>query len=70
MSISYTANEVIARQIVDRFCRKPPYGQGWRDYAVREISRALAVAAVRRKRDDARSDEHRSTGAADAAPPR
>jgi hypothetical protein len=69
MSISYTANEVIARQIVDRLCRKPPYGQCWRDYAIREISFALAVETVRRKRDGASSDQHRSTGGADAAAP-
>jgi hypothetical protein len=69
MSISHTANEIIARQIVDRLCRKPPYGQCWRDYAIREISYALAVATVRRRREDAKSDQHRSTGAAHAAAP-
>jgi hypothetical protein len=47
--ISFTANETIARQIVDRLCQRPPYGQSWRDYAVREISRALAAAAPRQK---------------------
>jgi hypothetical protein len=51
MSISHTANKAIARQVVDRLCRKPPYGQCRRDYAIKEISCAL----------------DQSTGGADAA---
>jgi hypothetical protein len=49
--ISFTANETIARQIVDKICRQPPYGLPWRDYAVREIARALSAAAPRPGRE-------------------
>jgi hypothetical protein len=45
-SISHTASEVTARRIVDRLCRRPPYGQAWRDFAVREISSALTTEAI------------------------
>jgi hypothetical protein len=45
--ISFTANETIARQIVDRLCRQPPYGLSWRDFAVREIARAITAATPR-----------------------
>jgi hypothetical protein len=67
MSISFRANEAIARQIVDKLCRRPPYGQSWRDFAIREISGALITAAARRKRDGTALDQHQSTRAADAA---
>jgi hypothetical protein len=66
MSISFTANEIAAREIVDRLCRRPPYGQSWRAFAIKEISYALATAAARR-RDSTASDQHQSTGVADAA---
>jgi hypothetical protein len=46
--ISFTANEMIARQIVARLCRQSPYGLPWREYAIREIARALSAAAPRR----------------------
>jgi hypothetical protein len=46
--ISFTANETIARQIVDKLCRQPPYGLPWREYALREIARALSAATPRR----------------------
>jgi hypothetical protein len=49
--ISFTANETVARQIVDRLCRQPPYGLPWRDYAIREIARALSAAAPRLRRE-------------------
>jgi hypothetical protein len=49
-SISRTANEAIARQVVDRLCRRPPYGLSWRDFAVVEITRALTSAATDRRR--------------------
>jgi hypothetical protein len=66
--ISMTANESLARQIVDRLCRRPPYGQAWREFAVREISSALTAETVRRKRANAPSDQQ-STGGANAAAP-
>jgi hypothetical protein len=49
--ISFTANETVARQIVDRLCRQPPYGLPWRDYAVREIARALSAVTPRPGRE-------------------
>jgi hypothetical protein len=56
--LSFTTNEALARQIVSRLCRRPPYGQSWRDFAIREISCALTSAAVRRKRDDTAAYRH------------
>jgi hypothetical protein len=47
--ISFTANETIARQIVDRLCRQPPYGLSWKDYAIREIARALTAVTPRQQ---------------------
>jgi hypothetical protein len=41
--ISFTASEIMARRIVDRLCQEPPRGLSWRDYATREISRALVL---------------------------
>jgi hypothetical protein len=67
MSISHTPNEAIARQVVDRLCRKPPYGQCWRDYGIKEISCALVAATVRQKREKAGLDQHQSRGGAGAA---
>jgi hypothetical protein len=49
--ISFTANETVGRQIVDRLCRQPPYGLRWRDYAIREIARALSAATPRPGRE-------------------
>jgi hypothetical protein len=66
--ISMTANESLARRIVDRLCRRPPYGQAWREFAVREISSALTAEMVRRRRGDAASDQQ-STGVVDAPAP-
>jgi hypothetical protein len=43
--ISYTASEIMARQIVDRLCQQPPYGLSWKEFAVREISRTLCAFA-------------------------
>jgi hypothetical protein len=67
MTLSSTPNEVIAKRIVDRLCRRPPYGEGWRAFAIREISVALTMEAVRRKREDA---DRRAIGVASAAAPR
>jgi hypothetical protein len=66
-TISQTANEAIARRIVDRLCRRPPYGQAWRDYAIREISGALAAEALRRRREGAGTDPYLPGGANAAA---
>jgi len=49
--ISFTANETIARQIVDRLCRQPPYGLTWKAFAEREIARALSAATPRSGRE-------------------
>jgi hypothetical protein len=65
--IGQTAGEATARRIVDRLCRRPPYGEGWRAFAIREISVALTMEAVRRKREDA---DRRAIGVASAAAPR
>jgi hypothetical protein len=67
MKLSFTPNEIVAQQIVARLCRRPPYGQAWRDYAVKEIARALTTATVQRTKEAAASDQHRSKGVADAA---
>jgi hypothetical protein len=45
--ISFTASEIVARRVVERLCQQPPFGMSWKDYAVREIARALAAAAPR-----------------------
>jgi hypothetical protein len=45
--ISFTASEIVARRVVERLCQQPPYGLSWKDYAVREIARALTAAAPR-----------------------
>jgi hypothetical protein len=63
MTVSVTPNEVIAKRIVDRLCRRPPYGEGWRAFAIREISTALTMEAGRRRRDEF---ERRGTGGTDA----
>ena len=49
--ISYTASEIMARRIVARLCQRPPHGLTWKEYAVREIARALAVAGARPGRE-------------------
>jgi hypothetical protein len=64
-SMSTTANESLARQIVDRLCRRPPFGQAWREFAIKEISSVLTAETVRRKR----ASDQQSTGVADAAAP-
>jgi hypothetical protein len=51
MTVSFTASEVLAKRIVDRLCRRPPYGQSWREFAVREISRALTAETARCRRE-------------------
>jgi hypothetical protein len=66
MNLSVTPNEIIARRVVDKLCRRPPYGQSWRDFAVREISCALTAQALRRKREEF---DRRSTGEANAPAP-
>jgi hypothetical protein len=50
--ISFTASEILARRIVTRLCQQPPYGLTWKAFAEREISRALAAAALERPRRD------------------
>jgi hypothetical protein len=47
--ISFTASEIVARRVVERLCQQPPFGMSWKDYAMREIARALAAAAPRRE---------------------
>jgi hypothetical protein len=65
-TISQTAHEAIARRIVDRLCRRPPYGQAWRDFAIREISSSLAAEALRRTRERAAAN-YNSPGGVNAA---
>jgi hypothetical protein len=62
VTLSFTPNEIIARKVVDKLCRRPPFGQSWREFAVKEISSALTVAVARRLRQHVQS-----TGEADAA---
>jgi hypothetical protein len=45
--ISTSANEQVARLIVERISRTPPYRMSWREYAVTEITRALNAAGRR-----------------------
>jgi hypothetical protein len=45
--ISFTASEIVARRVVERLCQQPPFGMSWKDYAVREIARALTAATPR-----------------------
>jgi hypothetical protein len=66
MNLSFTPNEIIARRVVDKLCRRPPYGQSWREFAVREISGARTAQALRRKREEF---DRQSTGKANAAAP-
>jgi hypothetical protein len=68
VNLSSTPNETIARRIVDRLCRRPPYGLAWREFAVREISGALAAEALRRRREGALIDRNLPGGAKAAAP--
>jgi hypothetical protein len=71
MNLSFTPNEIIARRVVDKLCRRPPYGQSWREFAVKEISSALTIAAARLRQSDQRSGAQscapRSSGGLDAA---
>jgi hypothetical protein len=64
-SISTAEDESPPRQIVDRLCRRPPFGQAWREFAIKEISSALTAETMRRKR----ASDQQSTGVADAAAP-
>jgi hypothetical protein len=66
VNLSFTPNEIIARKVVDKLCRRPPFGQSWREFAVKEISSALTVAVALRLRQS----DLQSTGEADAAAPR
>jgi len=43
--ISFTASEIIARRIVQRLCQEPPYGLSWKEFAAKEIARAIAAAS-------------------------
>lgn len=43
--ISFTANEIMAREIVKRLCQQPPRGLSWKEFAVREIARNLYAFA-------------------------
>jgi hypothetical protein len=45
--VSTSANEQVARLIVERISRTPPCRMSWRDYAVAEITRALNAASRR-----------------------
>jgi hypothetical protein len=49
--ISFTASEIVARRVVERLCQQPPYGLSWKDFAEREIARALAAATPRQRRE-------------------
>jgi hypothetical protein len=64
MNLSQTPNEVLAKRIVERLCRRPPFGEGWRAFAIREISTALTIEVARRRRADF---GRRSAGGANAA---
>jgi hypothetical protein len=66
MNVSVTPNEAIAKRIVDRLCRRPPFGEGWRTFAIREISTALTMEAAHRRREN---DDRRAIGGANAAAP-
>jgi hypothetical protein len=46
--ISFTASEIVARQIVKRLCQQPPRGLSWKEFAVREIARNLNAFARER----------------------
>jgi hypothetical protein len=67
MTVSFTRNEAVATRIVDRLCKRPPYGEGWRAFAIREISTALTTETARRRREDA---DRLGKGGANAASPR
>jgi hypothetical protein len=45
--ISFTASEILARQVVDKLYRLPPRGMSWREHAIHEIGLALRAAAQR-----------------------
>jgi hypothetical protein len=47
--ISFTASEILARQVVDKLYRLPSRGMTWREHAIHEISLALRAAAARTK---------------------
>jgi hypothetical protein len=47
--ISFTASEITARRIVERLCQQPQFGMCWRDFAEREIARAIAAATPRQR---------------------
>jgi hypothetical protein len=49
--ISFTASEILAKQVVDRLYRLPPRGMTWRDHAIYEIALALRAAAARPGRE-------------------
>jgi hypothetical protein len=56
--ISFTASEIMARQIVNRLCQQPPRGLSWKEFAVREIARNLnAFARERATAQLARRDQ-------------
>jgi hypothetical protein len=46
--ISWTASEIMAREIVKRLCQQPPRGLSWKEFAVREIARNLNAFARER----------------------
>jgi hypothetical protein len=46
--ISFTASEIMAREIVKRLCQQPPRGLSWKEFAVREIARNLKAFARER----------------------
>ncbi len=46
--ISFTASELVARQIVNRLCQQPPRGISWKEFAVREIAQNLIAFARER----------------------
>jgi hypothetical protein len=47
--ISWTTSETIAKRLVERLCQSPPFGMSWRDFAEREIARAITAASPGRK---------------------
>jgi hypothetical protein len=49
--ISFTASEILARQVVDKLYRLPPRGMSWREHATHEIALAISAAAQRPRRE-------------------
>jgi hypothetical protein len=66
VTLSATPNEVIAKRIVARLRRRPPFGESWETFATRVISTALTMESTRRRREDF---DRRCMGGVNAAAP-